>query len=159
MTREEAVAALCQPVVEAMGYEWVGVEYHHNSRNAILRIYVDKPEGGIGMDDVVAVTEQINPMLDVEEPIKAAYTLEVSSPGLDRPLFTLPQFGRFIGHEVKIGVYHAIEGQRKFTGQIVAVDESAQTVSLLFAKSRDEKVITIAFDNIDKARLVPVFED
>ena len=88
MSREERVTELLKPVVESMGFEWVGVEYHHNSVNAILRIYVDRPEGGIDMEGVVEVTEAVNPILDVEDPINAPYTLEVSSPGLDRPLFS-----------------------------------------------------------------------
>jgi len=92
MSREERVTELLKPVVESMGFEWVGVEYHHNSVNAILRIYVDRPEGGIDMEGVVEVTEAVNPILDVEDPINAPYTLEVSSPGLDRPLFSFTDF-------------------------------------------------------------------
>jgi len=79
MSREERVTELLKPVVESMGFEWVGVEYHHNSVNAILRIYVDRPEGGIDMEGVVEVTEAVNPILDVEDPINAPYTLELPS--------------------------------------------------------------------------------
>lgn len=159
MSREEQVSELCQPLVESMGYEWVGVQYLHHPRNAILRIYVDRPEGGITMEDVVAVTEQLNPLLDVEEPIKGMYTLEVSSPGLDRPLFTLAQFARFIGVPVKLNVHQAVAGQRKFSGEIAAVDLEGETVELLFTHSKAQSRITLDYANIDKARLVPVFED
>lgn len=159
MSREERVAELCRPLVESMGYEWVGVKYHHNTRNAILRIYVDKPEGGIGIDDIVEVTEQINPLLDVEDPISAEYTLEVSSPGLDRPLFELAHFAQFVGAQVKLTTRRAVAGQRKFTGVIEAVDATAQQISLRLPEAKAQPVVMLDYDNIDKARLVPVFED
>ncbi|MBV7434150.1 ribosome maturation factor RimP [Cardiobacteriaceae bacterium TAE3-ERU3] len=159
MSREELVTELCKPTVESMGYEWWGVEYHHNSHNAILRIYVDNPNGGISMEDVVAVTEQINPLLDVEDPIKTMYTLEVSSPGVDRPLYTIEQFARYIGQPVKLNAHQAIQGQRKFTGEIAEVDVDAGTVELVFTHSKEQQRVTLEFTNIDKARLVPVFED
>lgn len=159
MSREELVTELCKPTVESMGYEWWGVEYHHNSRNAILRIYVDNFDDGISMEDIVAVTEQINPLLDVEDPIKTMYTLEVSSPGVDRPLFTLDQYGRFVDETVKLNVHQPVNGQRKFTGQIAKVDTDAQTVELLFTHSKEQQSVVLEFANIDKARLVPVFED
>ncbi|UJF24871.1 ribosome maturation factor RimP [Suttonella sp. R2A3] len=159
MSREEKVSELCRPLVESMGYEWVGVEYHHNTRNAILRIYVDKPEGGIGIDDIVEVTEQINPLLDVEDPISAEYTLEVSSPGMDRPLFELAHFAQFVGAEVKLMTRRAVGNQRKFTGVIESVDQEAGQVSLLLPDSKEQTVIVLDYENIDKARLVPIFED
>lgn len=162
MSREDKITQLCQPVVESMGFEWVGVEFHPNSVNSILRIYVDKPEGGITMDDVVLVTEQINPLLDVEEPINMAYTLEVSSPGLDRPLFTLEHFERFIGQEVKINTRQGIERRRKFAGKIIAVDKDNRLITIGLKKDKkqqDKLNINIVLDNIEKARLVPVFND
>ena len=122
MSREQVIEELCRPVVEGMGFEWVGVEYHHNSQNAILRIYVDRPEGGIAMDDVVAVTEQINPLLDVEDPISGMYTLEVSSPGLDRPLFTPAHYEKFVGREAKVTLKRALDRRRRFEGEILRVE-------------------------------------
>lgn len=157
MTKEEQVAAICRPVVESMGLEWVGVEYHHG-RHALLRIYLDK-EGGIGMDDVVAATEQLNPLLDVHDPIGGMYTLEVSSPGLDRPLFELEHYKRFVGQLAKINVRVAVNKRRRFEGVIVAVDEENQTISLEFMAGKEREVAQLALDNIEKGRLVPVFED
>ena len=156
MTREKVVEELCRPVVEGMGFEWVGVEYHHNSQNAILRIYVDRHEGGIAMDEVVAITEQINPLLDVEDPIGGMYTLEVSSPGLDRPLFTLAQYEKFIGREAKVTLKRALDRRRRFEGEIVAVKDGNVVLNIQDGKQRRE--VALDFANIDKARLVPVFD-
>lgn len=157
MTREEAIAELLQPVVESMGYEWWGVEYHHNSVNSILRVYVDKPEGGISIDDIVAVTEQLNPVLDVENPIASAYTFEVSSPGMDRPLYTLEQYARYIGETVKLQTRSAVNGQRKFTGVLEAVDADAQTIVLAMPKAKEMTALTLDFAQIDKAKIEPTF--
>lgn len=156
MSREQVVEDICRPVVEGMGFEWVGVEYHHNSQNAILRIYVDRPEGGIAMDEVVAVTEQINPLLDVEDPIGGMYTLEVSSPGLDRPLFTLEQYARFVGREAKVTLKRALDRRRRFEGEIVAAADGQ--VTLKIAEGKEWREVVLEFANIDKARLVPVFD-
>lgn len=157
MTREEAVAQILQPVVESMGFEWWGVEYHHNSVHSILRVYVDKPEGGIGIDEIVEITEQLNPVLDVENPIATAYTFEVSSPGLDRPLYTLAQYAHYIGETIKLQTRQAINGQRKFTAVLQAVNPETQEITLHFpsAKSTTEQVL--AFSAIEKARVEPSF--
>ncbi|MDO4435143.1 MAG: ribosome maturation factor RimP [Cardiobacteriaceae bacterium] len=157
MTKEEQVSDICRPVIEGMGLEWVGVEYHHG-RHATLRIYLDK-EGGIAMDDVVAATEQLNPLLDVHDPIGGMYTLEVSSPGLDRPLFTLEHYKRFVGSLVKINVRVAVNKRRRFEGTLIAVDEETQKISIEFQVGKEKLVEHLALDNIEKGRLVPVFED
>ncbi|SUO96319.1 ribosome maturation factor RimP [Suttonella ornithocola] len=157
MTREETITELLKPVVESMGYEWWGVEYHHNSVNSILRVYVDKPEGGIGIDDIVLVTEQLNPVLDVENLIASAYTFEVSSPGIDRPLYTLAQYEKYIGETIRLQTRTAVNGQRKFTGILEAVDIEAETVKLLLANSKDKTTIKFEFSNIDKAKVEPSF--
>ncbi|WP_298641267.1 ribosome maturation factor RimP [uncultured Cardiobacterium sp.] len=157
VSREEKVTELLRPVVESMGFEWVGVEYHHNSVNSVLRIYVDRPEGGIDMDGVVAVTEAVNPILDVEDPINASYTLEVSSPGLDRPLFTFADFVRFTGQTVKLDLSVALGKRRRFEGVIAATDEAAQRITLQVQNGRETEAVEIDFAHVDKARLVPVF--
>lgn len=157
MTREEAVAELLQPVVESMGYEWWGVEYHHNSVHSILRVYVDKPEGGIGIDEIVEITDQLNPVLDVENPIATAYTFEVSSPGMDRPLYTLAQYARYIGETLKLQTRQAINGQRKFTGVLQTVDEQAQEITLHFPQAKTGAQQVLPFAAIEKARIEPRF--
>ena len=157
MSREEKVTELLKPVVESMGFAWVGVEYHHNSVNSILRIYVDRPEGGIDMDGVVAVTEAVNPILDVEDPINAPYTLEVSSPGLDRPLFAFADFVRFAGQTVKLNLHTPLGKRRRFEGVIAATDEAVQRITLQIPNGKETETVEIDFANVDKARLVPVF--
>ncbi len=152
MRKNEQLNELLRPVVESMGYELVGVEFHPNSVNALVRIYIDKPDG-IELDDCVAVNEQVSGVLDVEDPIPSKYTLEISSPGLDRPLFNLADFERFIGGQVKIRLSRPLERQRNFKGEILAVEGEVITI-----KSFDEKVAELNFNNIEVARLIPSFD-
>lgn len=157
MTREEAITELLRPIVESMGYEWWGVEYHHNSVNAILRVYVDKLDGGISIDDIVEVTEQLNPVLDVENPIASAYTFEVSSPGIDRPLYTLAQYARYIGETVRLQMRVPVNGQRKFTGVLANVDDKQEKITLTLPKAKEVVEIELDFTLIDKAKIEPSF--
>lgn len=152
MRKNEAIEEILRPAVEALGYELVGIEYHPNSVNALLRVFIDK-EGGVNLDDCVAVNEQVGALLDVDDPIPGKYTLEISSPGLDRPLFKLADFSRFIGSEVKIRLTQPIERQRNFKGTIAAVD--GEIVKLA---TDNDIVVEIDFKRIDVARIVPVFD-
>ncbi|PID64157.1 MAG: ribosome maturation factor RimP [Gammaproteobacteria bacterium] len=153
MKKNEQLSELLAPTVEALGYELVGVEYHPNSVNALVRVYVDK-ETGINLDDCVAVNEQVSGVLDVEDPIPSRYTLEVSSPGLDRPLFNLKDFERFIGRAAKIRISRPIERQRNFKGTLIAVDGERITI-----EAEDGKQSELDFNTIEVARLIPTFED
>lgn len=152
MKKNEKLAELLAPSIEALGYELVGVEYHPNSVNALLRVYIDK-DGGIELDDCVAVNEQVNGILDVEDPIAGKYTLEVSSPGLDRPLFNLADFEKFIGSQAKIRVSRPIERQRNFKGTIVSVADHVITV-----EEADGKQTDLDFNFVEVARLIPTFD-
>lgn len=152
MKKNEKLAELLAPSIEALGYELVGVEYHPNSVNALLRVYIDK-DGGIELDDCVAVNEQVNGVLDVEDPIAGKYTLEVSSPGLDRPLFNLADFEKFIGSQAKIRVSRPIERQRNFKGTIVSVADHVITV-----EEADGKQADLDFNFVEVARLIPTFD-
>lgn len=105
----EQLQALLAPVVEALGYECWGVEFISQGRHSVLRVYIDRPEG-ILIDDCEAVSRQVSGILDVEDPISGEYTLEVSSPGMDRPLFTLEQFAKHAGEQVKIRLRSPYEG-------------------------------------------------
>lgn len=155
MSQEQVITELLRPIVESMGFIWWGLEYHYNSMNSILRIYVDTQEGGIGIDDIVTITEQLNPILDVEQPITTNYTLEVSSPGLDRILFTLAQCEQFIGATVHCRLRFPFEGKRKFQGIMTAVDHDKETISLTLTDGAAE--VHLPFTQIDKARIVPQF--
>lgn len=151
MKKNEQLSELLTPSVEALGYELVGVEYHPNSVNALLRVYIDKADG-VELDDCLAVSEQVSGVLDVEDPIPNHYTLEVSSPGLDRPLFALKDFVRFSGERAKIRLAKPIQRQRNFKGTIVAVDDEVITI-----EADDGKQIALDFHNIETARLIPTF--
>ncbi len=146
------VVQLLEPLVEGLGYEFVGAEYLPQGKHSLLRIYIDKPETGIGVDDCERVSRQVSSMLDVEDPIPGHYTLEVSSPGMDRPLFTPQQFERFVGQEVKLLLSRPVNGRRKMTVALKGVNDNVLSVAL----EGDE--IEIDFDNIEKAHLVPVFD-
>ena len=106
--------------VEALGFELVGIGFIRG-RTSTLRIYIDS-EDGINVDDCADVSHQVSAVLDVEDPITVAYNLEVSSPGLDRPLFTAEHYARFVGAEVTLVLRMAVQNRRKWQGVIKAVD-------------------------------------
>jgi ribosome maturation factor RimP len=139
---------LLEPVVTTLGYEMLGIEYFRQKDGSMLRLYIDS-DVGITIDDCTRVNHQVIGVLDVHDPIKEKYFLEISSPGLDRPLFTLEQFQRFIGEKVKMKLREKIEERRKIKGVIKAVEESAVLIS-------DDGVdYLIPAEAIDSAHLVP----
>jgi ribosome maturation factor RimP len=134
-----------------MGYECVGVEHDGStSAGAVLRVYIDHVDG-IGLDDCEAVSHQLSGALDVADPIAGHYDLEVSSPGLDRPLFELEHFRRFAGARARIRLAEKLDGRRRFDGRIVGVD--GETVLL----DADGARLALPFARIESARLVPEF--
>ena len=114
---------LFEPVIESMGYELVGVEFIGGGGHGTLRVYIDRDEG-VSVDDCAAISHQISGILDVEEPIQQAYDLEVSSPGIDRPLFKLADYERFAGQTAKIRLAVALEGRKNFRGELLGVADS-----------------------------------
>jgi len=140
---------MLEPVVEAMGYELLGVDYQGRGAHGILRIYIDKPEG-ITLDDCSAVSHQVSGTLDVEDPIPGQYSLEVSSPGLDRPLFKLSHFEQFVGARAKLKLVAPLNGQRNFVGTLQGVED--ESVLLLLESGTQENFF---FKDIEQARLVP----
>lgn len=144
----EHLVGLIEPIVEGLGYECVGIEYNPHPRNGLLRIYIDTEEGVL-VEDCTKVSHQISGMLDVEDPIADNYTLEVSSPGAERPFFKLAQFEQYIGSLVTVNLFKPINKQRKITGQIAKVE--GDDVLLQVA----DQVLEIPFQAMSKARLVP----
>ncbi|MFT5503682.1 MAG: ribosome maturation factor RimP [Gammaproteobacteria bacterium] len=114
---------LFEPVIVSMGYELVGIEFGGGIEHGTLRVYIDS-ESGIMLEDCSAVSHQLSAVLDVEEPIAQAYDLEVSSPGIDRPLFKLEDYHRFCGSQAKIKMNVGLLGRRNFKGQIISVLDS-----------------------------------
>jgi ribosome maturation factor RimP len=121
----ERVAALLGPHVERQGYELVSVEYHKGMRSSLLRLLVDRPGGGIGLDDLERLSPIVGDLLDVYDPIEGRYTLEVASPGLNRPLVRLGDFEAVRGQRVRIKTHHAVGGRKAFVGVLAAVGEDA----------------------------------
>ena len=138
---------LLTPVVTGLGYELLGIEKQGNGKKTVLRLYIDS-HSGIGLDDCARVSNQVAGVLDVKDPVKGPYYLEVSSPGFDRPLFTLEQFMRFCGENVAIKLGHKISGRQNVTGIIKAVEDN----QVIIDTEGDE--IVIAADDISKAHLV-----
>ncbi|MDX1458431.1 MAG: ribosome maturation factor RimP [Marinobacter sp.] len=143
--------AMLQPVVEGLGYEFWGLEFRSQGHQSMLRIFIDA-EAGISVDDCEKVSRQVSGVLDVEDPIQSEYTLEVSSPGMDRPLFRLEQFEAFVGHKVQIRLRMAFEGRRKFQGLLKGIE--GQDVVVIV----DDHEYLLPFDSIERAHIVPVFE-
>ena len=151
------IAELLGPTIESLGLELLGIEYLPAPGGATLRLYIDvpasaqegEPERTVGIDDCEAVSREVSAQLDVADPISGNYTLEVSSPGLDRPLFSLAQFARFAGAQAKVALKLPQDGRRRLQGTILHVGGD----SVVFALDGAE--FTVAADNIDKARLVP----
>lgn len=152
---DKHLETLLMPVVTALGYELLGIErIAQGRRSLLLRVYIDH-ENGINIDDCEQVSHQISGVLEVEDPISGQYTLEVSSPGLDRPLFTLAHFAQFCGSRVHIRLNRAIRERRKFTGLIKSVDQVAAQVEI----DVDNERYTLSYDAIDRAHLEPTNED
>jgi ribosome maturation factor RimP len=144
----EHLVALIEPIVEGLGYECVGIEYHPHPRHGLLRIYIDS-ENGILVDDCSKVSHQVSGALDVEDPIPDNYQLEVSSPGADRPFFKISQFERFKGSTVQVNLFKAIGGRKRITGLIEKVEEEIITLN------ENGQTFEVPFSAISKARLVP----
>lgn len=138
--------AMFGPVVASMGYELVAVEIAGGSGNAIMRVYIDSPEG-ISVDDCAEVSYQVSGLLDVEDPLRGKYTLEVSSPGLDRPLVSLDHFKQFIGERMKIRCTEPVLGRKRFTGHL----DSIEGETLIMAV--DNEIYEIPLEIIEKANL------
>jgi ribosome maturation factor RimP len=147
----EKLTNLVRQVVEPMGYELVGVEYLAGRESgSLLRVYIDQ-EQGITLDDCTAVSRQLSAVLDVEDPVKENYTLEVSSPGLDRPLFYEEHFHKYTGNRVKLKMALKIEGRRRFEGILKGLRDQNIVLEV------DGEQFLLPLDQVETARLVPEF--
>lgn len=148
---EQRVADWVTPTIEMLGFTLWGVEYIPAGKQSTLRIYIDQPETGVTVDDCGEVSHHVSALLDVEDPIQNAYLLEISSPGMDRMLFTPEQFAQYEGHTVQVRTAGEVLGRKRFKGPMIEVND--QTIVL----SIDNEVYEIPFSMIERARLVPVF--
>lgn len=147
MAITDQVEQLVEAAIETLGYELVGVEYIQGGSDPILRIYIDA-EQGIGIEDCERVSHQVSGILDVEEPIRSAYLLEVSSPGFDRPLFKARDFERFAGAEAKITLKLPVDGRRNFRGILQGFEDGEILIEV------DGEVYALPLSKLARARLV-----
>ena len=145
-TLRERLIALIEPLLAPLGYELVELEYSAGRAHALMRVFIDR-ESGVTLDDCAQVSREISTLLDVEDPIPSAYTLEVSSPGFDRVLRTQAHFGRFVGSRVFIELKEPRAGRRRYTGTLLTVDDAGIALEV------DREQVTVAFAEIGKARL------
>ncbi|MCR6701039.1 MAG: ribosome maturation factor RimP [Dokdonella sp.] len=148
--KEEELTQLLTPIVADLGLECWGVEYRPSAGSSLLRVYIDVADRPVTVDDCEAASREISAALDVDDPISGRYTLEVSSPGIDRPLFTPDQFARFLGEQVKLTVSLPVNGRKRFQGRLAAVEGAALTLAL-----EDGTSIVLDHGNVQAARLVP----
>jgi ribosome maturation factor RimP len=137
---------LISPLIKDLGYELWGCEYLSQGKYSLLRIYIDK-EGGIVLEDCEKVSQQVSALLDVEDPIAGNYSLEISSPGIPKPLFYSWQYQRYIGQQVQLKLIKPVNRQKKFTGIIVSASEDKLVLNL----EHEQQEILIS--NIAKANL------
>jgi len=147
MTGEELIELL-GPSVESLGYELADLELRLGSRDGLLRVFIDRPEG-IGLEDCEIVNRQVSTLLDEKDPLPGNYVLEVSSPGLDRRLTKLEHYERFMGSDVRVKLRFPIEGRKNFRGALRAADEESVEVE------GDGESHSLPIATIDFVRLVP----
>jgi len=145
----EVVREVAGRVTASRGFELVDVEIKRQRGGHLVRLFMDKP-GGIGLEELQSVSEEVSAILDVEDPIDSAYTLEVSSPGLDRPLKGAVDYRRFLGRLAKLSSYELVDGRRHWTGRLVGVDETAVRLCL---ESEGGREVAIPLDKIAHGRL------
>lgn len=166
-SKTQALYDLIAPAVAVCDVDLWGIEFIPQGKKSLLRIYIDKPDNdhaepilnedgeveqgrGVGVQDCVRVTHQVNGVLDVHDPIAGEYALEVSSPGWDRPFFSLEQMQNYVGQVVAVRLIHAVANRRKAQAKLLAVDVEQQKIVLEI----DGQAVEIDSDNIDKANLI-----
>ncbi|HVS78660.1 MAG TPA: ribosome maturation factor RimP [Steroidobacteraceae bacterium] len=145
-TLRERLIALIEPLVGRLGYELVELEHTAGRGSAVVRLFIDGPEG-VGLTDCERVSREVSALLDVEDPIPTAYTLEVSSPGFDRVLRTQAHFARFVGERIFVELAAPREGRRRYTGKLLSADGTGIALEV------DGERVAVSFAEIGKARL------
>lgn len=145
--REQELEALIEPTVEVLGFELWGLEIVRHGRRSMLRIYIEA-ESGITVDDCAAVSRQVSGLLDVENPIEEEYTLEVSSPGIDRRIFKANQVERCQGQNATVQLRQPFEGQKKFKGLLVGLEGAD-----LILRVNDEEEVVLPFQSIERVKV------
>lgn len=149
--REQELETLLAPTVESLGLQLWGIEYLSNGRRSLLRVYIDSDQG-VSVDDCETVSHQISGILDVEQPIGSRYTLEVSSPGLDRILFKPEHYATNVGADVDVRLNFPLQGRRRFTGRLVDLEDEEMVVRV------DDDEYVLPLEQVQRTRLVPQFD-
>jgi ribosome maturation factor RimP len=144
---QNEIEEMLKPLINDLGYALWGCEYLAQGKHTLLRIYIDKEEG-IGIEDCELVSRQISAFLDVEDPISGNYSLEVSSPGIPRPLFHLEQYKHYLGQEIQVKLFKPVNGSRKYKGTIIDTGDN-----ILKLQVGDEQ-LELPFSHIVKANLI-----
>lgn len=147
-TKEQELQQLLAPSIEALGFELWGIEYLSQGRHTVLRIYIES-EQGISVDNCADVSHHVSGVLDVEDPITGEYTLEVSSPGVDRLLFRLDQYPAYVGEWIELRLRRPFEGRRKFKGTLKGIEGEDVVVQV------DDHEYLLPHGAIEKARIQP----
>ncbi|HSX49459.1 MAG TPA: ribosome maturation factor RimP [Cellvibrio sp.] len=151
-SKQELLEQMVSPVVAALGCELWGLEYLTQGRYTTVRIFIDGPNG-VSLDDCERVSRQVSAVFDVEDPIDGEYTLEVSSPGMDRPLYSEAQYARYVGETINVRLRIARDGRRRFKGVITKVENGDVYLQV------DNKEVQLSIDTIDKANVEPRYDD
>jgi ribosome maturation factor RimP len=147
------VAAIAEPVIEDLGYRLVRVRIS-GTGGGTVQIMAERPDGSMAIEDCEAVSRALSPVLDVQDPIEGAYRLEISSPGIDRPLVRRSDFERYAGYEVKVEMAVAREGRRRFRGILQGADAEAAKIRLPDVPEGQDADVRLPFEEIGEAKLV-----
>lgn len=150
MSRATDLENLVAPAVASQGCELWGLEFSVQGRRSLLRLYIDSPTG-VTLEDCERVSRQVSAVMDVEDPIASAYTLEVSSPGMDRPLYTQAQYARYVGQRIAVRLRVPYDGRRRFQGVLNGLEDGDVVLQV------EDTEYLLPLDSIDKANVVPVF--
>ena len=161
MSVQDDLIRLIRPAIEAMGFEFVGLEYLSNPKNRLVRIYIDREPEGISIDNCADVSSEVSALLDVEDPVSGHYSLEVSSPGVERPLFEPEHYRRFAGERAKVHLFAPVDTgndtgssmRRKLTGRIVEADDERVVMEV------DGDNVAVSFNDIRRANLKPDMDE
>ena len=151
LAKKEELITLLQPIVEGLSYQFWGLEYLAQGKYSTLRVYIDA-ENGVNVEDCATVSRQISAIMDVEDPISGEYNLEVSSPGVDRLLFTLPQFMQYLGEQIQIKLKAPFDGRRNFKGQLKGVEDVDVVVQV------DNEEFLLPIELIERAQIIPTYK-
>ncbi len=152
MDKAQDIARIVEDTITALGIELWGVDYAPRANSSLVRLYIDHREREVTVEDCEAVSREVSALFDVNDPVRGQYTLEVSSPGLDRPFFKVHQLVRFIGETVEVSLHAPLDGRRRLTGSIVAVDGDR------VALNAGGEPLQFEFPQAAKVRLKPDWE-